>query len=203
MTVYAPPCRLLRRFGAIVYDTMLLAAVIMVATLPVLMLHGGATDGDAWFRGYVLAIGYAYFGWFWTHGGQTLGMRAWRVIIIHEDGGPPGWRACGIRYLTAVVAWIPLAGGFFWSLIDREKRTLHDIASRTSLVVLPRRRPSDDPSQDHDPGHGEQDNGSQRGHRNRQAIDDRHMGEKLGHQVVADTDQAADEYALAGAGGPQ
>lgn len=138
MTIYASPCGLLRRFGAILYDTILLLAILVIASLPVVIGIGGAADGELWFTGYVLTIGYAYFAWFWIHGGQTLGMRTWRVVMIRDDGGRPDWRNCLLRYAVAIVSWLPLGGGFFWGLVDAEKRTFHDLASRTSLVVLPR-----------------------------------------------------------------
>lgn len=138
MTIYALPCGLLRRFGAMLYDAILLLAVIFFASLPIVIAIDGAVDGQLWFTAYVLAIGYVYFAWFWTHGGQTLGMRTWRVTIIRDDGGPPGWRDCLVRYGVAILSWLPLAGGFLWGLVDDEKRTLHDLVSGTSLVVLPR-----------------------------------------------------------------
>lgn len=138
MTIHAPPCGLLRRFGAIIYDAILLIAVVVIASLPVVVLHAGATDGEPWFTAYVLAIGYVYLAWFWTHGGQTLGMRTWRIVIIRDDGHPVTWRDGLVRFVTAICSWIPLGAGFLWSLVDSERRTLHDIVSATSLVVLPR-----------------------------------------------------------------
>ncbi len=142
MTIYASPCGLLRRFGAILYDAILLLAIVLIASLPVVIAMDGAADGELWFTGYVLAIGYVYFAWFWIHGGQTLGMRTWRIVIIRDDGGRPGWRDCLLRYGVAIASWLPLAGGFLWGLVDAEKRTLHDLASGTSLVVLPRANPT-------------------------------------------------------------
>ena len=148
MTIHAPPSGLLRRFGAMFYDAILLLAVIIFATLPVVIIHGlvfGAPPaGELWFSIYLLLVGYLYFAWFWTHGGQTLGMRTWRLVIIRDDGSRPGWRDCLIRYVVALCGWIPAGAGYFWALFDSEKRTLHDIASGTSLVVLPRTLPSDD-----------------------------------------------------------
>lgn len=155
MSLYSPPCSLPRRLGAMVYDAVLLCAVLIAATVPVVLIHGGAVDGDAWFSLYLLAISYAYFGGFWVLGRQTLGMRTWRIVLIRDDGGRPGWRDALLRFVTAMLSWLVLGGGFIWSLFDRERRTLHDILSGTSLVVLPRQHRSDDPAQGDDPGDAE------------------------------------------------
>jgi len=155
MTIYSPPCSLLRRLGVIIYDTVLLIAVIIAASVPVVLLHGGAIEGESWFTLYVLAVAYIYFAWFWVHGGQTLGMRTWRVILIRDDGEKPGWTDALIRYAAALVGWIPAGAGFLWSLFDQEKRAVHDILSGTSLVVLPRRARSDDAAQGDDTGEAE------------------------------------------------
>jgi len=163
MTLYAPPCSLLRRLGAIIYDAILLAAVLVLATFPVVLLHDGATEGEPWFTAYVIAIGYIYFAGFWTRSGQTLGMRTWRIVIIHEAGGRPGWRDSLIRYAAAIGSWLPLGAGFLWSLIDGERRTFHDLVSRTSLVVLPRTAASGDATEpEHAEGGKQDDRGGSR-----------------------------------------
>lgn len=148
MTIHAPPCGLARRLGAILYDAILLLAVLIFAALPVVMLYtslqGEPPAGRAWFGFYLLAISFLYFGWFWTHGGQTLGLRTWRVVLRTEDGGTAGWTDALVRFLAAILSWLLLGGGFLWSLVDGEKRTLHDVLSRTCLLVLPR-QPNRDP----------------------------------------------------------
>jgi uncharacterized RDD family membrane protein YckC len=47
------------------------------------------------------------------------------------------WQAV-LRYMTAIPS-LALGGiGFFWMLVDREKLTLYDRLSGTTLVVLPK-----------------------------------------------------------------
>ncbi|OGI41569.1 MAG: hypothetical protein A2150_00620 [Candidatus Muproteobacteria bacterium RBG_16_64_11] len=41
--------------------------------------------------------GFLFYGWFWTRGGQTLGMRAWRLRLTRADGGPVTWRRAALR----------------------------------------------------------------------------------------------------------
>jgi uncharacterized RDD family membrane protein YckC len=134
--------RLPRRLAAIVYDGVLLAGVLFAASLP-LPLFPAAVQQTAWFRwslrGYLLLVGFVFFGWFWSHGGQTLGMRAWRIRVVITAGDEPGWRQAGIRYAVALGSWAALGGGFLWSLLDRDRRCWHDILSGTRLVLVPRR----------------------------------------------------------------
>ncbi|MDX1656441.1 MAG: RDD family protein [Candidatus Competibacteraceae bacterium] len=137
-SVTAPAAGLLRRLGAILYDTLLLAALWMIATAPLLLLTRGAAIGGAYiwpFRAYLLLLSFLFFGWFWTHGGQTLGMRAWKLQLTDSRGGSVDWQQSLIRFLAAMVSWLALGLGFAWVLMDREKRAWHDHLSNTRLVV--------------------------------------------------------------------
>ena len=81
----------------------------------------------------------AFFSWFWMHGGQTLGMKAWRMQLRNHDGGPVQWHQAILRYLTAWVSWLSIVG-MLWCVVDAQRRSLQDIVSRTELVVQPRQR---------------------------------------------------------------
>ena len=133
-----PPCGLGRRLLAIVYDTLVLVALMMVATVPVVLITAGAHEESLTFRMalqlYELAVGFAFLGSFWHFGGQTIGMRAWRIRVTDLNGERVSWRAAGIRYIVALFSWAALGLGFLWSLIDPEKRTWHDIVSETRLI---------------------------------------------------------------------
>ena len=73
------PAGFFRRLGAMVYDSFLLMGVVIVAFLPVPLVDLAA-PGALWIKllkpVYLLLVCYLFFGWFWTHGGQTLGMKA-------------------------------------------------------------------------------------------------------------------------------
>jgi uncharacterized RDD family membrane protein YckC len=121
------------------YDTLVLAALWMAATAPLLVLTGGEAISGVlvWlFRLYLLVIAATFFGWFWTHGGQTLGMRAWRAKLETRDGLPVNWRRAGLRFL-AVLLSIACGGlGYLWALADRDRLTWHDRLSATRVVVI-------------------------------------------------------------------
>ena len=129
-----------RRLAAILYDSLLLAALLRAATLPVTLVAHGTLHGVArvLYQVYLLAIIAAFFMIFWLRGGQTVGMRAWRLRVVAPDGGPIDLRQATVRFFVSALSWACLGLGFIWSLIDRERRTWHDLASDTRLIVLPK-----------------------------------------------------------------
>ncbi|MFA5531721.1 MAG: RDD family protein [Thiohalomonadaceae bacterium] len=135
-----PHCGLIRRLAAIVYDAVLLFGVVFLASALIQPFTKVINPGNPFFTLYFVAVVFAFFGWFWTHGGQTLGMRAWRVRVQRPDGQPITWGQAALRYLVAILSWAVLGLGFLWSLIDREKRTWHDLVSETVLVVVPKEK---------------------------------------------------------------
>jgi len=134
----APPrAGLLRRIAAMVYDSLLLFGVLYLATSLLLAFNDGEAiaPGNALYSVYLLVVAYLYFAWFWTHGGRTLGMRAWHLRLTREEGGDVGWGQALARFAAAILSFAAAGLGFAWSLADRERRTWHDLLSRSRLVV--------------------------------------------------------------------
>ncbi len=90
-----------------------------------------------WLACWLVTGAYAVISW--RHGGQTLGMRPWRLKVVAMDGKPPGWRALCVRYAVATLSTLLAGIGFWWAWVDRERLTLHDRASRTLAIRLPKR----------------------------------------------------------------
>ena len=74
----------------------------------------------------------------WRRGGQTLGMRPWRVRVMTVDGDPPSWSKLWLRDAVATVSLLLGGLGFWWAWFDRERLTWHDRASETRLTRLPK-----------------------------------------------------------------
>jgi uncharacterized RDD family membrane protein YckC len=142
------PAGLLRRLAAIVYDFLLLGGVLIVYTLIVLAVRGGRAvpPGTWWFGPSLLALCVAFFAWFWTHGGQTLGMLAFGLRLVGARGGRVGWRAALVRAAASLVSALPAMLGFWWALLDPERRCWHDRLSGTRVVWEPRRRAAGAPA---------------------------------------------------------
>ncbi|MEO5596428.1 MAG: RDD family protein, partial [Lysobacteraceae bacterium] len=69
----------------------------------------------------------------WHRGGQTIGMRPWRLKLVADDGRLASWRALCLRY---AVATLSLGLSLVWCLIDRDRRGLHDLVAGTRFVRL-------------------------------------------------------------------
>jgi len=124
-----------RRLAACLYDTLVLAAVLMVAAaFWVAVTQAAAAPGSWLFRAYVLAVSAIFFAALWTRG-ETLGMRAWKLRIEGPDGRPPGWRAALLRFFFALFSWAALGLGYLWVLVDRDGLAWHDRLSGTRLVL--------------------------------------------------------------------
>lgn len=133
---------LLRRLLAILYDGMLLIAIWMAASALWLAFSGGqaAAAGDALYRLYLLAVAYAFFVGFWRLAGRTLGMQAWRLHVIDANGKRISLLAATHRFVTAILSWLPLGGGFLWAMFDKDDLTWHDRLSKTYLYLEEKRR---------------------------------------------------------------
>ena len=74
----------------------------------------------------------------WRRGGQTLGMRPWRLRVAGIDGAPATLSALRIRYAVGTLSVLAAGLGFWWAWLDRDGLTWHDRASGTRLVRLPK-----------------------------------------------------------------
>ena len=134
-----------RRLTAIVYDTLLVLPMLMACVALALFLGraAGLIAVDAplppwlvWLLAVLCCV--LFFGFFWLRGGQTLGMRAWRMRLVASDGEALNWRHCLLRCAAASLSLASLGLGYLWCLVDRDGRSLHDHLSGTRLVLEPK-----------------------------------------------------------------
>lgn len=103
----------------------------------------------------ILVVG-IYFIWFWSHGGQTLAMKTWRIRLVTSDGQAVTLKRAIGRYILAwlwilpglALAWavgaknwmlvlIPAANMLLWALtiyLDPQRQFLHDRLAGTRLI---------------------------------------------------------------------
>jgi uncharacterized RDD family membrane protein YckC len=132
----ARPAHLGWRLLALTYDALPMIPLLMLVSALSLWLHGGHTIEDDPLQATLqlilmwAAVG-LYFVASWRRGGQTMGMRPWRLQVLAYDGRLAGWGALWLRY---GIASLSLGLGLLWCLVDRQRRGLHDLASGTILV---------------------------------------------------------------------
>lgn len=140
MSPLVVPAPLWRRLASALYDGLLLVAIWLVIVMADLFLRGvaGLPYNAPVLRALLLLAALLFFGRSWTRGGQTLGMRAWRLQVRRADGAPLRWPTALARFAFAWLAWLPLGLGVLWCAIDARKRAWHDTLSGTEVVVLPK-----------------------------------------------------------------
>jgi len=131
---------LLRRLCAMAYDALLLLALLMLLSYPYVWLTGGVRPGllvKTLYQLYLLSICFIFYAGFWTHDGQTLGMRAWRLKVVRAEGGVITWMLALKRFVFAWISLLCFGLGFLWILLDRDKLAWHDKWSGTRVILLP------------------------------------------------------------------
>jgi uncharacterized RDD family membrane protein YckC len=100
---------LLRRMACFVYEGVLLFGVLMIAgyLFSTLTQQRHALSGRFGLQAFLFVVLGIYFTWFWSHGGQTVAMKAWHVRVVNRDGTPVSqWRAF-TRYLLSWMWFLP------------------------------------------------------------------------------------------------
>ncbi len=128
---------LLRRLGALLYDVLIVAGVIMVTSLVLIAGRNGEPipPGASWFQGMVALQWLGYFAGFWTFGGQTPGLRTWRLRLVSADGGSVGPARTIRRLVAAVISVLPAGVGFAWMFVGNGQ-ALHDRLSGTRMIEV-------------------------------------------------------------------
>jgi uncharacterized RDD family membrane protein YckC len=127
------------RLIAGVYDLLPLLGLWFAAGVLALVITGGTLDPHRLahkllVQALLLVLTATYFVISWTRGGQTIGMRAWRLRVVRVDGTQLGvWRAL-LRFLVALFSLGVLGLGFWWALFEPQRRTWHDIAAGTQML---------------------------------------------------------------------
>jgi uncharacterized RDD family membrane protein YckC len=150
---------LARRLACFVYEGVLLFGVLMISgyLYSSLTQQRNALQGRHGLQAFLFVVLGIYFVWFWSHGGQTVAMKAWHVRLVARDGTPVTQARALARYALAWLWFLPalvglwlagakglgtigaaLAGGVLGyaalSWLDRERQFLHDRLCGTRLV---------------------------------------------------------------------
>ena len=165
---------LFRRLASGFYDMLIVLAISILATFLLMpFTHSQALESfyahssglKVLYQCGLLTLGYVFFGGFWTHGGQTIGMRTWRLRVVRLDGARLDWYRALLRYLAMLIPWLLLLLGsellmtaarsadalawrlagllallaaltaFLWPAFDRRRLAWHDRLSGTRLVL--------------------------------------------------------------------
>ena len=130
-----PSASLWRQFAAMVYDSLLIVALLFLAFgILVALNRGEAVEPNIGFTFYLVFVVFTFYAGFWHKSGQTLGMRAWKIKIVSEFGGNPSWGIGYLRLMFALLSIACLGLGYWWRLF--KPYTWHDRLSQTRIVHL-------------------------------------------------------------------
>jgi len=127
---------LARRAAAMFYDALFVFAVLALASLP-WSIAGITPEHPLYpvYAAFLYALIAAYFTWFWTHGGQTPGMKTWKIRVVADGGGNVNWRTALLRFAAAMLSLAALGLGFVAALFSSERLAWHDRLSASRLVA--------------------------------------------------------------------
>lgn len=130
-----------RRLVSLLYDGLLLTALLFAVTFVFIAVFGDATHPPQryWLQACLYFVAGVYLLWCWLHGGQTLAMQTWRIRLIDGEAGTLTLGRALQRYLLASAGLLFFGAGFVWALFDREGLFLHDRLLGTRLVLVARR----------------------------------------------------------------
>lgn len=127
------------RLLALLYDFFPVLALWFITAAVFTLLHGDAVRGG-WLGGLEFGVLWLVAGLYavlsWRRGGQTIGMRPWRLQVVTSAGGAPGTRALWLRYAVGGVSLLCGGLGLWWAWIDRDRLAWHDRASGTRMQRL-------------------------------------------------------------------
>ncbi|MEX3612883.1 MAG: RDD family protein [Burkholderia gladioli] len=125
-----------RRLAALLYEGVLLFGIVFFAALAfalVFQQRNGLIHHRLLAAWITLVVG-AYFVWFWTHGGQTLPMKTWRLRLVAADGAPLSAPRAILRYLLGWLWFLPPLA----ARLDPARQFPHDRLAGTRVVAQPR-----------------------------------------------------------------
>ncbi len=147
--INAPRAGLFRRLAVMVYDFLVVVAITMVAVIVAFIIsqivislgfvhlddgqeHYELLEDSILYQAYLLSCIITFYLWFWTHGGQTVGMKTWRMRIQNTDGSHINMKQAGIRLVASLFGL-----GNLWLIFDRKnKLALQDKLAKCEVVVL-------------------------------------------------------------------
>jgi len=102
--------------------------------------NGEAVHSPVLYPLYLLSVSFIFLAWFWMHGGQTLGMRAWSLYLVSESNQPITAYQALTRFFTAIFSWSVLGLGILWKLWHKDGKTWQDLNSKSSIVYREKKK---------------------------------------------------------------
>lgn len=135
-----PTTPIWKHFAAFLYDVFPLLGVFLATSLVVLLAREGipVERYSPWFTALLLFEFAGYYVYSWKVGGQTLGMRAWKMKIFPNTKNQDTltWGQASFRLLIGTVSTCLFGLGLFWKLFSKNHESWMDLASHSTTKTL-------------------------------------------------------------------
>lgn len=118
--------KLWKHVAALIYDTFPILALFLTTSLILVLIRQGQEiqPRTLWMQLLLLTEVFLYFTYSWKKGGQTLGMRAWKIgIHNHQD---MTWSQVSLRFLAGVISTLLLGLGLWVRKFNTSQLTWMD-----------------------------------------------------------------------------
>lgn len=123
---------------SLIYGTLVNLAFVEITNTQLNEDYTPVVGGPLYLLGWYLTIA-GFYCYFWHRGGQTVGMKAWKIKVLAQDTGTTAsWKSCAIRAIIGPISFFVGLAGYFWKWFDKEGHCLHDKLSNTKVVVVPK-----------------------------------------------------------------
>lgn len=128
--------KLWKHIAALIYDVFPILGIFLVTSLTFVLFRSGdaVKPHTLWFQLILLTEVFLYFCYSWKKGGQTLGMRAWKISIKNHH--LITWQQVTIRFVLGMLSICMLGLGLWWRIWDKQHQTWMDKACGQPVVEL-------------------------------------------------------------------
>ena len=129
----------LKRIFALVYDSLLIVAIVLVLSLLLVFVNEGYPESGSivsFIQFFILVFaGPTFYTYFWiTNKGQTTGMQAWKIKLVTKDGTELTKQKTMLRCLISTISFACFGLGYFWILYDKDNLSWSDILTKTKVI---------------------------------------------------------------------
>jgi len=133
------PAGFLKRVLALVYDSLLIGAIVLVLSLLLVFVNGGYPESGSFvsfIQFFILVFaGPIFYSYFWlANKGQTTGMQAWKIKLVSIDETELNIKKTMLRCLISTISFVCFGLGYFWILYDKNNLSWSDILTKTLVI---------------------------------------------------------------------
>ena len=133
------PAGFLKRILALIYDSLLIAAIVLVLSLLLVFINGGYPESGSFLsfiQFFILVVtGPIFYSYFWiVNKGQTTGMQAWKIKLVTIDETELNIKKTMLRCLISTISFAFIGLGYLWILYDKDDLSWSDILTKTKVI---------------------------------------------------------------------